>query len=113
MLSNIMSAIKERTNRSRDLPQVQEEECGQDESSEQTATHEDMQLYESDAGLEIEDDSACDITQTPEPASHTSSDSSSEDGSRTWQMVQCGLSLLLHTTRYQSHTANNPLPTHY
>lgn len=94
MFFNIISAIKERTNRARETAESGKEHGGQVDAGVQTDMHEDMQLYESDAGLDMEDDSACDLSPLLKPASHASIERLEEHrgSGRTWQMVQCGLS---------------------
>lgn len=95
MFSNIMSAIRDRSNRSREVSPGNTEDCGQGgsvEHVEHAETHEDMSLYESDAAMPVddEDDSACDLSQSAEHASRSSTDLSCVEGEGTWFMTQCG-----------------------
>ena len=93
MFSNIVSAIRERTNRSREPQPNQEDECGQGEAAKQPDMHEDMELYESEAGLSISDDSASDMMPPLDYLQRAVYTGPTASGGRSWQAVQCGLSL--------------------
>lgn len=100
MLSNIMTVIKDRTNRMRESPSTQEDACGAGDPMEGSWTQEDLALYESEIGIPVDEDSACETSGVLEPAIYTPSDTTDEGEDMTWFMTQCGLSIAQLTARY-------------